>query len=64
MHMVLKLNEGTFRPLFLRLYDWATVETEPNTDPHFSRNTVLFSIMDRMLAQLKVWLEIRSHVFA
>ena len=51
--MVLKLNEGTFRPLFLRLFDWAVVNLNNDTTGANSRKITLFRIVDRMLNQLK-----------
>lgn len=53
MQMVLKLNEGTFRPLFLRLFDWAVVDLVNDPDGAMHRKITLFRIMDRMLSQLK-----------
>lgn len=26
LELVTKLNEGTFKPLFIRLYDWAVID--------------------------------------
>lgn len=53
MQMVLKLNEGTFRPLFLRLCDWAILDMQAEADATVDRKTTLFRIVDRMLSQLK-----------
>ena len=55
--MILRLNEGTFRPLFLRFFDWAVVELADgdgaDADGVTSRKIVLFKTVDKMLAQLK-----------
>lgn len=53
MNMVLKLNEGTFRPLFLRLFDWAVMDVQSEPEAAERRTTTLFRIVDRMLSQLK-----------
>jgi len=57
MQMILRLNEGTFRPLFLRFFDWAVVELADgdgaDVDGVTSRKIVLFKTVDKMLAQLK-----------
>lgn len=57
MQLALKLNEATFRPLFLRLIDWTT--TRDSTDQASSpdaraRQFTLFKVLDRMLIQLQV----------
>lgn len=53
MQLALKLNEATFRPLFLRLHDWAAIEAG-SKQLRNDRLTILFRIMDRLLSQLKV----------
>lgn len=54
MQMVLKLNESTFRPLFLRLYDWAVIDMAAEESGAIARKTTLFRVVERMLSQLKV----------
>lgn len=54
---ILKLNEQTFRPLFLRTYDWAVIDLIDEKDAVVAltaRKTVLYKIVDRLLSQLKV----------
>jgi hypothetical protein len=51
--LILRLNESTFRPLFLRLYDWATVQEGSDTSSVQARQIVLFRVMDKMLAKLQ-----------
>ncbi|BGP43235.1 snoRNA-binding rRNA-processing protein utp10 [Rhodotorula kratochvilovae] len=60
VQFILKLNEQTFRPLFLRAYDWAVIDlTEAGDDSAIAaeglvaRRTVLYKIVDRLLGQLK-----------
>lgn len=52
MQLALKLNEATFRPLFMRLVDWTSPES-PGISQR-ARELTFFKIMDRMLVQLKV----------
>lgn len=52
MQLALKLNEATFRPLFMRLVDWTNPES-PETSQS-GRQLTFFKVMDRMLVQLKV----------
>jgi hypothetical protein len=47
MQLVLKLNEASFRPLFMRLVDWTAVENS-------TRRLTFYKVLDRMLVQLKV----------
>ena len=57
MQFILKLNEQTFRPLFLRTYDWAVIDLadEPDaTQALTARRTVLYKLIDKLLVQLKV----------
>ena len=61
MQFILKLNETTFKPLFLRTYDWAVIDlAEENEDGSkhtaalSARRTVLYKLVDRLLVQLKV----------
>ncbi|KAM0786108.1 hypothetical protein ACM66B_006918 [Microbotryomycetes sp. NB124-2] len=56
IQFILKLNEQTFRPLFLRTYDWAVIdlaESEDAPEDVTARRIVLYKLVDRMLAQLK-----------
>lgn len=61
VQFILKLNETTFKPLFLRTYDWAVIDLADEDDASSkysadltARRTVLFKIVDRLLVQLKV----------
>ena len=57
VQFILKLNEQLFRPLFLRTYDWAVIELADETDAQdglSARRIVLYKIVDRLLAQLRV----------
>ena len=42
-----------FRPLFLRLFDWAVIDLAGDDSALISRKIVLFKVMDRILVQLK-----------
>ena len=56
LQMILRLNEGSFRPLFLRLVDWALIDLSDNNnndDAINCRKTILFKAMDRMLIQVE-----------
>lgn len=58
VRMVLKLNETTFRPLFLRIYDWAVLDLieddTPINDPGLcARRMVLYKVMNALSDQLK-----------
>ncbi|GAA5862132.1 hypothetical protein JCM3774_006186 [Rhodotorula dairenensis] len=59
VQFILKLNEQLFRPLFLRTYDWAVIDLADEEDAAattaglVARRTVLYRIVDRLLAQLK-----------
>lgn len=59
VQFILKLNEQTFRPLFLRTYDWAVIDLAEGDDGSDSseglvaRRTVLYKIVDRLLGQLR-----------
>ena len=55
MQFVLKLNEATFRPLFMRLVDWITPESSGDMGvQEAARRFTFFQVLDRLLAQLKV----------
>lgn len=57
---ILKLNEQTFRPIFLRTYDWAVIDladaeaTSEQSAQAGQRMVVLFKVVERLLVQLKV----------
>ncbi|CEH15819.1 Uncharacterized conserved protein [Ceraceosorus bombacis] len=62
VHLVLKLNETTFRPLFLRTYDWAAQdlledddgEEKPLNDLDLvARRLVLYKLINGLLDSLK-----------
>ncbi|UZJ57293.1 hypothetical protein CBS101457_006613 [Exobasidium rhododendri] len=67
LKLVLKLNESTFRPLFLRICDWAMLDLASEEDENddgeeagagrtgqeiVARKIVLFKVMNALLAQL------------
>ena len=57
VQFILKLNEQTFRPLFLRTYDWAVIDLADEKDAASglaARRTVLYKLVDKLLVQLKV----------
>lgn len=57
VQFILKLNEQTFRPLFLRTYDWAVIDLADEEDAVASltaRRVVLYKLVDRLLTQLRV----------
>lgn len=58
VQFILKLNEQTFRPLFLRTYDWAVIDlatdAEDSHEALTARRIVLYKLIDRLLTQLKV----------
>ncbi|BGP11136.1 snoRNA-binding rRNA-processing protein utp10 [Rhodotorula toruloides] len=57
VQFILKLNEQTFRPLFLRTYDWAVIDLaedeSASSEGLVARRTVLYKIVDRLLGQLR-----------
>ncbi|KAK4702660.1 U3 small nucleolar RNA-associated protein 10, partial [Phenoliferia sp. Uapishka_3] len=56
VQFILKLNEQTFRPLFLRTYDWAVIDLadeENSITALAARRTVLYKLLDKLLVQLK-----------
>ncbi|CED85640.1 Uncharacterized conserved protein [Phaffia rhodozyma] len=59
LEVVVKLSEASFRPLFVRIYDWAVVELVGDEatglkDEHVTaRRTTLFSIMFHLLRKFK-----------
>lgn len=60
LRLVLKLNEGAFRPLFLRFCDWAMLDLASEDDESSSgdsfeiiaRKIVLFKVVNALLAEL------------
>lgn len=51
------MNEQTFRPLFLRTYDWAVIDLADEEDAATAltaRRVVLYKLVDRLLTQLRV----------
>lgn len=57
VQFILKLNEQTFRPLFLRTYDWAVIdlaEEQGAEEGITARRIVLYKLVDKLLGQLKV----------
>ncbi|WFD29976.1 snoRNA-binding rRNA-processing protein utp10 [Malassezia sp. CBS 17886] len=54
--LALRLSESQFRPLFLRMYDWAAVDLleggADDADRIAARTLVLYSLMNTLLAQL------------
>lgn len=55
IELVTKLSEASFKPLFVRLYDWAVVDLQaPVNDPHVvARRTVLFRVMSGLLDKFR-----------
>ncbi|SDA02509.1 BZ3501_MvSof-1269-A2-R1_Chr12-3g03653 [Microbotryum saponariae] len=54
VQFILKLNEQTFRPLFLRTYDWAAIDLVEQGEVALNpRRIVLYKLMDRLLTQLR-----------
>ncbi|SCV73190.1 BQ2448_7115 [Microbotryum intermedium] len=54
VQFILKLNEQTFRPLFLRTYDWAAIDLAEQGEAVLTpRRIVLYKLMDRLLTQLR-----------
>jgi U3 small nucleolar RNA-associated protein 10 len=58
VRMVLKLNETTFRPLFLRIYDWAALDLAEEDTPVddaalCARRLVLYKVINGLLDALK-----------
>jgi U3 small nucleolar RNA-associated protein 10 len=59
LELVVRLNEATFKPLFVRLYDWAAVDlATENVDADVGRlnerKAVLFRVMTGLLTKFKV----------
>ncbi|KAK4685034.1 U3 small nucleolar RNA-associated protein 10, partial [Tremellales sp. Uapishka_1] len=57
LELVTKLNEATFKPLFIRLYDWAVIdkaEDKPINDPRLvERMIVLLHVMMGLLEKFR-----------
>ena len=58
VQFILKLNEQTFRPMFLRTYDWAVIDlvegdAADKEQALTARRIVLYKVVDRLLGQLK-----------
>eukprot|EP00842_Homolaphlyctis_polyrhiza_P006942 jgi/Hompol1/837/HPOL_000755-RA len=55
--MMMKTNESTFRPLFLRIVDWATSDTlwknGWSDDRVYSRQQILYHLTERLFSELK-----------
>jgi hypothetical protein len=49
LDLVMKLNETLFKPLFLKVVDWATVERADDAD----RSLFLYKLLDALLEKLK-----------
>lgn len=58
LELVTKLNEASFKPLFVRLYDWAVVDLSEGKKIDdgrlIERRTVLLHVMMGLLAKFKV----------
>ncbi|KAL1918828.1 uncharacterized protein VTP21DRAFT_2850 [Calcarisporiella thermophila] len=52
LELVMKLNESRFKPMFLKLVDWATVSVEGPEDSN-ARLTVFYHVLDGLLNKLK-----------
>ncbi|KAL1412540.1 snoRNA-binding rRNA-processing protein utp10 [Vanrija albida] len=55
LELVIKLSEAAFKPLFVRLYDWAVVDlSAPASDAHVvARRKILLRVMDGLLAKFR-----------
>lgn len=53
LNLVMKLNETLFKPLFLKIVDWATMELGENDDGAKSRILFLYRLVDALLEKLK-----------
>jgi hypothetical protein len=53
LQFVMKLNETIFKPLFLKLVDWATVEIKEDAAGQEARLLFLYQLIDTLLEQLK-----------
>lgn len=55
LELVTKLSDGAFKPLFVRLYDWAVVDLSAGVaDAHVvARRTVLLHVMDGLLDRFR-----------
>ncbi|CAK9783229.1 hypothetical protein CC85DRAFT_281973 [Cutaneotrichosporon oleaginosum] len=55
LELVTKLSDGAFKPLFVRLYDWAVVDLSAGVaDSHvISRRIVLLHVMDGLLDRFR-----------
>jgi len=64
LELVTKLNEATFRPLFVRLYDWAVIDLSEGKGIDDTRLTerriVLFRVMMGLLNKFKVSVRLLS----
>lgn len=52
--MVYKLNDATFRPLFLRILEWATTPTTKGDNGTLHRQITLYTFLARFFYMLKV----------
>jgi U3 small nucleolar RNA-associated protein 10 len=62
LELVVKLNEATFKPLFVRLYDWAAIDlasedASADVQRLNERKAVLFRVMTGLLTKFKVSFE-------
>ena len=56
LQLVMKLNESHFKPLFLKIVDWATLNVSfmaLKDDQKIKRQLTLFRLMDQMFGRLK-----------
>lgn len=55
LELVIKLSEAAFKPLFVRLYDWAVVDlSAPASDAHVvARRKILLRVMDGLLGKFR-----------
>jgi U3 small nucleolar RNA-associated protein 10 len=52
--VILKLNDATFRPFFIRLVEWATALPDKDVTGRTSRATVLYKFLTALFGKLKV----------
>jgi U3 small nucleolar RNA-associated protein 10 len=54
LSLVLKINDATFRPFFIRLVEWASLKVTKNHKEHVARSISLFQFMKALIHRLKV----------
>jgi U3 small nucleolar RNA-associated protein 10 len=54
LSLVLKINDATFRPFFIRLVEWSSPKSTSNHREQIARSTTLFQFTKALLHRLKV----------